>query len=155
MFQVFKLLIIVCLVILLTACASQLDYPSINRETGNHTPLDDGTRSPLDPVPGEENMSRGALIISENNLLIMESYPLQIALEIQGELPSPCHHLKAEVIEPDDNSRIQVELYSLLDPDVMCIQVLEPFETMLSLGSFPDGSYTVWVNGEQVGEFTQ
>jgi hypothetical protein len=45
-----------------------------------------------------------------------------------------------------------VEVYSLVDPDVACIQVLEPFQQGINLGSLPQGSYTVYVNGEQVGE---
>jgi len=154
-FRVFKLLVIVCLVIVLTACAGQPGDAGSKRDTDQQTTIGDGTRSPLDPIPGEENMSRGSVVIRESNLLIMESDPLQIALDIQGELPSPCHHLRAEVSEPDDQGRIQVALYSLSDPGEICIQVLEPFEAKLSLGSFPAGSYTVWVNGELVGEFTQ
>jgi hypothetical protein len=153
--RVIKPLIIVCLVIVITACAGKPSDAAINRDTDQQTTIGDGTRSPLDPIPGEENMSRGSLVIRESHLQIMESYPLQIALDIQGELPSPCHQLRAEVSEPDDQGRIQVELYSLSDPEVICIQVLEPFETNLSLGSYPDGSYTVWLNGELVGEFSQ
>lgn len=155
MLRVIKPLILVCLVIVITACAGQPGDAAIDGDTDQQTTIGDGTRSLLDPVPGEENMSRGSLVIRESHLQIMESYPLQIALDIQGELPSPCHHLRAEVSEPDDQGRIQVELYSLSDPEVICIQVLEPFETNLSLGSYPDGSYTVWLNGELVGEFSQ
>jgi hypothetical protein len=31
--------------------------------------------------------------------------------------------------------------------------LLTPQEMNISLGSFPAGHYTVWVNGQQVGEF--
>lgn len=155
MLRITKSLILVCLVIVITACAGQPGDAVLNRDTDQEKTIGDGNRSPLDPVPGEENLSRGSLVIKESHLQIMESYPLQIALDIQGELPSPCHQLRAEVRDPDDQGRIQVELYSLSDPEVICIQVLEPFETNLSLGSYPDGSYTVWLNGELVGEFSQ
>jgi hypothetical protein len=37
----------------------------------------------------------------------------------------------------------------------VCIQVLQAFESSINLGTYPDGTYTVWVNGELVGEFTQ
>jgi hypothetical protein len=43
----------------------------------------------------------------------------------------------------------------LADPEEICIQVIQEFETRLPLGSFPDGSYTIWLNSKQVGEFTQ
>jgi hypothetical protein len=76
-------------------------------------------------------------------------------LNLKGTLSTPCHHLRAKVNQPDAENRIQVEVYSIHDPDEICIQMLEEYETNIPLGSFPDGSYTIWVNGEQVGEFTQ
>ena len=85
----------------------------------------------------------------------MESYPLQVALLIKGTLPTPCHRLRVEVSKPDIQNFIAVEAYSLVDPDQNCIQVLEPFDENIPLGSYPDGSYTVTLNGEEVGEFTQ
>jgi hypothetical protein len=96
---------------------------------------------------------RGPVYLGETQIYILESYPMQVKLEVTGNLPTPCHHLRATVSKPDNQNRIHVEIYSLTDPDVICIQVLEPFEERLSLGSFTDGSYTVWINGEQVEEF--
>jgi len=110
---------------------------------------------PLEPVPSEASLHRGEVFISSQELLIMESYPLQISLLIKGTLPTPCHELKVDVSEPDDENRIAVEAYSLVDPEQNCIQVLQSFEENVSLGSYPDGKYTVTLNGEEVGEFTQ
>ena len=112
-------------------------------------------QSPLDPIAGEKSMIRGPATVNEAELLIMESYPLQLRLMMKGNMPTPCHYLRAAVHEPDEQNRIEVEVFSLSEADVMCVQVLEGFETDISLGPYPDGSYTVWVNGEQVGEFTQ
>jgi len=111
--------------------------------------------SPLEPLPDEASMSRGEVSITSQELLIMESYPLQVALLIKGTLPTPCHRLRVEVSEPDIQNIIAVEAYSLVDPSQNCIQVLEPFDENISLGSYPDGSYTVTLNGEEVGKFTQ
>jgi hypothetical protein len=118
-------------------------------------PVDSGEASPLDPIPGEEQMSRGEVGISESDVLLLESYPLQVVLALKGTMPTPCHHLRAKVSPPDTQLRIQVEVYSLADPAEICIQVIEEFDVNLPLGSYPDGSYTIWVNGEQVGEFKQ
>jgi len=111
--------------------------------------------NPLEPLPDEASMSRGEVSITAQELLIMESYPLQVALLIKGTLPTPCHNLRVEVSEPDIQNIIAVEAYSLVDPDQNCIQVLESFDENIPLGSYPDGSYTVTLNGEEVGEFTQ
>lgn len=108
--------------------------------------------SPLEPLPAEGSMSRGEVFIDEMQILTMESFPPQFLLQIRGSLPTPCHHLRADVSEPDAQNRIQVEVYSLVDPDTACIQVLEPFQQGINLGSYPQGSYTIVVNGEQVAE---
>jgi hypothetical protein len=46
-----------------------------------------------------------------------------------------------------------VDVYSLVNPSQVCVQVLEPFEESIDLGTFPAGHYTVWVNGDIAGEF--
>jgi hypothetical protein len=155
MFIKFTVFLNILFAVTLAACAGQLGGSTIDSNTDDQPTFEPGTRSPMDPIPGEENMTPGAVTINESELLILESYPLQIVLELEGELPTPCHNLRAKASEPDAQNRIQVELYSLSEPDVVCIQVLQPFKTSINLGSFPDGTYTVWVNGEQVGEFTQ
>ncbi len=111
-------------------------------------------RSPLEPLPNEEKMVRGSVIIEESDLLILESYPPQFVLSLKGTLPTPCHFLRANVGKPDAEKRIQVEVYSLAEPDVICIQIVQPFDVNLPLGSFTDGPYTVLVNDQKVGEIT-
>jgi hypothetical protein len=87
------------------------------------------------------------------DLLIRESFPPQIALTLNGELPTPCHQLRVLVNEPDADNRIDVEAYTVVNPDLACIQVVEPFEATLDLGTYPSGHYSVWVNDEPAAEF--
>lgn len=155
MYRKFFVYLSVLCTLLLAACVGRFIGSEPIQATDDLSPGGKVARSPLDPIPGEEKMSRGDVVIRESELLIMESYPLQIMLRLKGELPSACHYLRAEMDEPDVQKRIHVEVYSLTDPDTICIQVLQPFEPSIHLGSFPDGSYTIWVNGEKVGEFTQ
>src|SRR6185503_7905219 len=68
-------------------------------------------------------------------------------------IPSPCNQLRAKIGTPDVENKIEVELYSVSDPNQVCAQVLKPFEESIDLGTFPSGHYTVWINGEIVGEF--
>jgi hypothetical protein len=89
-----------------------------------------------------------------SSILILETYPVQAMLELAGYLPTPCHRLQVEVAEPDNENRIYVEVYSLTDPNMECIQVLKDFNESILLGKFTTGSYTVWLNGENVGEFS-
>jgi hypothetical protein len=72
---------------------------------------------------------------------------------LQGALPTPCNQLRVIARSPDEQNRIQVDVYSVVDPSQVCAQVLEPLDANIGLGSFPTGHYSVWVNGEMVGEF--
>ena len=149
-------------IFVLAACArlgksagTQPAYDPSAPISSDEQPADEAPISPLDPIPGEDKMRRGEVVIEKSEVLIMESYPLQVVLSIQGTLSTPCHHLRAKVEKPDGENRIQVEVYSLVDPNEICVQILEDFETNLPLGSYPDGSYTIWLNGIQIGEFKQ
>ncbi|MBN1669175.1 MAG: hypothetical protein JW862_18920 [Anaerolineales bacterium] len=105
------------------------------------------------PQLGDEELRRGEVFINTTELLLLESYPVQINMIVQGDLPTPCHELRVVVSEPDAQGNIEVEAYSLVDPNQICIQVMEPFEISLSLGSYTQGSFTVLINGEPVESF--
>jgi hypothetical protein len=110
-------------------------------------------RNPFSPQSEDNTLTRGNAYLNEASVVIRESFPPQISLSIRGDLPTPCNQLRVDVGAPDQDNRITVDLYSVIDPDRMCVQVLKPFEESIDLGTFPSGHYTVWVNGELVGEF--
>jgi hypothetical protein len=83
----------------------------------------------------------------------MESFPPQFSLALSGELPTPCNQLRVDVMPPDGENKIVVDVYSLVSPDTMCADVIQPFSENIPLGSFPAGHYTIWINGEKVAEF--
>lgn len=155
------------LITLLAACAPSAPEPgvSVTPEPGLPRPTDEEPMIPTNPpvhippehgyIPeeGDGNLSKGNIFIDSAEILILESYPVQIVLSLQGNLPTPCHQLRVDAQAPDEQNRIYVEAYSVSDPNAICIQVLKPFDASTPLGSFPSGHYTVWVNGEKVGEF--
>lgn len=116
-------------------------------------PTKEPNLTPLAPQPGDEDLSRGNVYIKGASLAIRESYPPQISLTIKGDLPAPCNKLRLKVNTPDQDNKIMVEVYSVVDPDEVCIQVLVPFEEWVGLGTFATGHYSVWVNGRMAGEF--
>jgi hypothetical protein len=122
------------------------------------SPPEDGSpprtpEMPFAPQPGDADLTGGEVFLNQTELLIRESFPPQIALTLRGDLPTPCHQLRVDVQEPDAENKIEIDLYSVFDPDEVCAQVLEPFDESIELGTFPSGHYTVWVKGEMVGEF--
>lgn len=116
-------------------------------------PTEEPVTSPYVPQPDDTGLSQAEVYIQEMGLIIRESYPPQISLNLSGELPTPCHQLRVQVEERDENNRIDVNAYSVVDPEMVCAQVLESFQANIDLGTFPSGHYSVFVNGELAGEF--
>jgi inhibitor of cysteine peptidase len=118
------------------------------------TPSQDSGLAPIyAPRAGDDALQRGNAYVNSADILTMESYPLQFAVVLKGDLPTPCNELRVAYNPPDAENKIQLEVYSVADPNAVCAQMLESFEQNVSLGSFPGGHYTVWVNGKQMGEF--
>jgi hypothetical protein len=120
----------------------------------SETPASGSARSPLEPLPNEDKFTRGEVFVEGTSIQVLESSPVQIVLVVSGTLPTPCHQLRMEMKSPDAQNRIDLELYTLVDPEMMCVQMLEFFEESINLGSFPSGDYDIYLNGEMVGEFT-
>jgi hypothetical protein len=108
-----------------------------------------------EPQPGDEKLTRDQVFLDMENsdLLIMESYPIQVSAVLDGSLSDPCHQLRVVVNPADAENQINLEVYSVFDPGVACMTVIEPFNATIPLGSYPDGEYTVMVNGESLGSF--
>ena len=110
--------------------------------------------SPLNPVPGEDKMTRGQVFLDSVAIMVQESSPQQYEIRVGGSLPTPCHLLRASLSGPDAKHQIHVELYSLVKPGVVCAQVLQPFDSQIPLGRYQPGKYTIWVNDKLAGEIT-
>jgi hypothetical protein len=144
--------------LLVASCAPQhepapgLDTAVIS-SPGDNMPTNEPASNPFASQPGDVDLARGTVFINEANLIIRESFPPQISLTLAGDLPTPCNQLRVEMSPPNLENKILVDVYSVVDPDQVCVQVLEPFEESIDMGIFPTGHYTVWVNGEMAGEF--
>jgi hypothetical protein len=124
-------------------------------QTLDPTPLPEAPVSSDDagapPAAGAPQGERGPVFVELSELVLLESSPVQAQLQIAGALPTPCHTLEWEVHGPDPEGRLDVVLFSLADPGLACIQVLEAFEATIPLGAFEAGSYAVTLNGEPAG----
>jgi len=112
-----------------------------------------GFENPYAPQPGDEQLTRGKALLDSADLVTMEIFPIQVAVMLKGNLPTPCHNLRVVINSPDAGNNIKLEVYTVVDPNVECSQVLQSFEANLTLGSFPPNHYMVWVNGKHVGDF--
>ncbi len=111
--------------------------------------------SGYEPQPGDTKLQRDPAHVDLENssLVIMESNPVQVNAILNGNLPDPCHQLRVKVIPTTTKYRIDLEVYSVTDASQACITVIEPFNATIPLGSFSGGHYSVYVNGEILGEF--
>ena len=133
--------------VLLVACASQ--------PTATPAPVPPQGNNPYAPQPGDEAMTRGDAEIISSSVLMEGSSPPQISVPLAYRLPTPCHQLRVSISQADSQNRIQLEIYGVAPKDKPCslMALLTPQQTNISLGSFLTGHYSVWVNGQQAGEF--
>ena len=103
---------------------------------------------PRPPIDGSVN---GDVTITRADLLIMESYPIQVSLQVEGEKPTPCHEIFWTV--EDDGDTIEITMISQVNADQSCAQVIAPFAIAVPLGRWAEESRDVVLNGESVGSF--
>ncbi len=146
---------------LLAACATppaQTAAPSIptqpptavspSLEPAGQTPSPLATFAPTG-IGG--NLKKGSVVI-ESQAVAYDAAKNQALLNMSGSLPTPCHKLQSDVAQPTAENRIDVSVYSLVNPNTICTQVIKPFEASVPLGTLTTGKYTVYVNNAKVGE---
>jgi hypothetical protein len=114
----------------------------------------ESTPSPWDPVPGDSEMQQGEIDLVNIEIISLESDPAQFALQIDGALPTPCHLLRVEASNSEDQSNVEIEIYSIVDPDQICIQVEESFSETIPLVGITNRGYQIIVNNQLVGELS-
>lgn len=120
-----QITLMLLIILLATACAPLSTGTAVSDST-SVSPVITNIQTQGEPVislsrqPKDSNITRGNVYIQEIGLVIRESYPPQIALIVNGDLPTPCHQLAADVSEPDTKNKIIVAIYSVVDPNMVC-----------------------------------
>lgn len=110
-------------------------------------PADEATVTPGNNVP-PANVITGTAAVESIQILYLESFPLQIQVEVSGQLPDGCTQLDEPVIKQEGNL-FQVELPTWRQADLLCTDALVPYTTAISLpvNGLAAGTYEVNVNG--------
>lgn len=92
----------------------------------------------------------GEAQVDEVDVLILESFPVQVEVLIQGNLPDGCTEIEQLEQRFDaDESTFYVDVVTVRSADDVCTQALVPFEERVALDVYGlrAGSYIVRVNG--------
>lgn len=149
-----RIVVFLLLITLLAGCLPVTRTVSTTTPIDNHptgTVVSPGT-NPYVPQPGDDQLTRSNAYVESSEIYSLEIYPPQFRLALSGSLPTPCHQLRIVMPAPDADGRLSIEVYSVVKPDQICAQVLEPFKATLSLDGHPAGTYSIWVNGAKVGD---
>jgi len=104
------------------------------------------TPSAGETPPG--GLIHGAAAVEAIDILILESFPVQVNVVARGQLPDGCTEIDGIRQERSDRA-FQVTITTARPAAAACTQVIEPFEETISLEVYGllAGSYTVEVNG--------
>jgi len=108
-------------------------------------------------TPPDQPATPGELYVESVDILIMESFPVQISVLVKGELPDACTEID-QIHQGDDleNNAFWIEITTVSSTDTACIEILGPFEETIPLDVYglPAGTYTVTVNDVMTATFT-
>ena len=89
-------------------------------------------------------------VVEGTEVLILESFPVQVHVVATGYLPDGCTEINEENVEFNENENtFQVNITTKRPADAMCTQAIVPFErtVVLDVYGLEKGVYIVNVNG--------
>ncbi|MBG0787730.1 MAG: hypothetical protein H0S79_21790 [Anaerolineaceae bacterium] len=97
--------------------------------------------------PASEVIQGTVVYLNSMDILIMESFPVQVSVTLQGDLPDGCTTIQSV------ESSLEAQTFTIIfrthrPAGQMCTQALVPFEETVSLDVYglPAGEYTVIAN---------
>lgn len=99
-------------------------------------------------VPTPSVTLEGLAAVDTVDVLIMESFPVQVSLVVKGDLPDGCTEF-GEMDVTRDGTTFRVRIPTERPEDAMCTQALVPYDLTIPLDvlGLAAGTYTVDVNG--------
>jgi inhibitor of cysteine peptidase len=141
------ILVSLTLAIVISGCSSQptLVYNDSNNGSVNTSE----NQASGSGENNEEDVIIGVASVEKVQALILESFPVQVNVEVTGYLPDGCTNIGNLTTRKDDNI-FYVELSTIRPRDALCTQALVPFAKVVPLDVYglEKGVYTVDVNGK-------
>lgn len=98
-------------------------------------------------LPDNDNLIYGTAIVENIEILILESFPVQIHVIAKGYLPDGCTEI-GEITKVRDDNTFTVTIGTIRPADAMCTEAIVPYEEVIPLDvrDLKAGTYTVVVN---------
>ena len=108
---------------------------------------------PVAPADGDDTeYIYGTASVDEIEIMMMESFPVQVSVRATGFLPNGCTVIdEANITTEKTDNTFNVHIPTKRPKDAICTQALVPFEINVPLDVYglEKGNYTVDVNGVQ------
>jgi inhibitor of cysteine peptidase len=142
MFKILSSLIVV--LILVAACAPPVSEPL---PTEPVVPTEPEPAEPK-PEPQKDTLVRDLAPIDDVQVMLLESFPVQVNVAIRGYLPDACTEIE-HVKQDASGNTFKITIGTVRPKELACADVIEPFEEVVSLDvlGLKAGVYTVDVNG--------
>lgn len=142
--RILATLLLVCTIIL-SGCVNKGQSNTQTELAENITPVDNTTGS--QGTGGEEYIS-GTAVVETIQVIMLESFPVQVHVAVQGYLPDSCTEINEIETEKEGNS-FNISVSTRRPKDTVCAQVIVPFNRTIPLDvqGLKAGNYTVNVNG--------
>lgn len=140
----------VFLAVALAACTIPGAVIDPNPTTESDEPVSSDT-----PVPTADNATepsgsliQGVAAVESVEILILESFPVQVHAVARGNLADSCTTID-DVVQTRNGNIFEVTITTVRPTNALCPEVLIPFEEVIPLevAGLPAGTYTVDVNG--------
>jgi inhibitor of cysteine peptidase len=96
----------------------------------------------------KDEVVRGLAPIEDVQIIMLESFPVQVNVSVRGYLPDACTGI-SEVTQERAGNEYKIEITTVRPKDTACADVIEPFQESIRLDvvGLEAGVYTVDVNG--------
>lgn len=134
-----SIIVLTLSVIILAACQSNpVIEPNPDTPVSSNDPIEEPISKDLEGL--QQNV-----YVDEIQILIMESFPVQVRVNVMGNLPDGCTTIVGSKAEMINNSTFELSIFTERPADMMCTMALVPFEESINfeVEGLPAGTYTV------------
>lgn len=101
--------------------------------------------TPIQVVPDGSYDNQQVVFVDGLTIYMMESFPVQVSVTVNGNLPDGCTRIIDSTAEMIDESTFELRIFTQRPKDMMCTEALVPFVENINLDvkGLPAGTYRV------------